>query len=217
MPFIAKSAAPVASAPAARHWTFDRAALGGLTCFVAPPGYLMSEGLFEALQRQGRPVIWVRLGPEDREPGTFLRSLVAAVQRHRPGFGPPDATGDHPGGPPDPREARGGPPEGGPGGWAARFERLAATLAVAAPAPASLVVEHAHQLRGTAALLGLLVAPLLEEDRACVVTSDEPLPAGALPTRGATVTADDLRLGPGAAGELLGREAPRLPAAAARR
>jgi hypothetical protein len=49
------------------------------------------------------------------------------------------------------------------------------------------------------------------------VTSDEPLPAGALPARGAVVTADDLRLGPGAAGELLGREAPRLPAAAARR
>jgi hypothetical protein len=83
----AKSAAPVASALAARHWTFDRAALGGLTLFVAPPGHLLSEGLFEALQRQGRPVIWVRLGPEDRDPATFLRSLVAAVQRHHPGFG----------------------------------------------------------------------------------------------------------------------------------
>jgi DNA-binding SARP family transcriptional activator len=188
MPFIAKSAAPVASAPAARHWTFDRAALGGLTAFVAPPGYVMSEGLFEALQRQGRPVIWVRLGPEDRDPATFLRSLVAAVQRHHPGFA-------HPAG----------------------FEELAAALAVAAPAPASLVVEHAHHLGHTAALLGVLLAPLLDEDRACVVTSDAPLPAGALPARGATVTADDLRLGPGAAGELLGREAPRLPAAAARR
>jgi DNA-binding SARP family transcriptional activator len=195
MPFNAKSAAPVAAAPAARHWTFDRAALGGLTCFVAPPGYLMSEGLFEALQRQGRPVIWVRLGPEDRDPGTFLRSLVAAVQRHHPGFGVEETAG----------------------GWTARFGRLAATLAVAAPAPVSLVVEHAHHLGGTAALLGVLVAPLLEEDRACVVTSDQALPAGALPARGATVTADDLRLGPGAAGELLGREAPRLPAVAARR
>src|SRR5215208_5889697 len=86
MAFIAKSAAPVAPAAAARHWTFDRAALGGLTSFVAPPGYLLSEGLFEALQRQRRPVIWVRLGPEDRDPGTFLRSLVAAVQRHPPGW-----------------------------------------------------------------------------------------------------------------------------------
>jgi DNA-binding SARP family transcriptional activator len=188
MPLIAKSAAPVASAPAARHWTFDRAALGGLTAFVAPPGYLMSEGLFEALQRQGRPVIWVRLGPEDRDPATFLRSLVAAVQRHHPGFA-------HPRG----------------------FEELAAALAAAAPAPASLVVEHAHHLGAAAALLGVLLAPLLDEDRACVVTSDAPLPPGALPARGATVTADDLRLGPGAAGELLGREAPRLPAAAARR
>jgi DNA-binding SARP family transcriptional activator len=188
MPFIAKSAAPVASAPAARHWTFDRAALGGLTAFVAPPGYLLSEGLFEALQRQGRPVIWVRLGPEDHDPATFLRSLVAAVQRHHPGFA-------HPAG----------------------FEELAPALAAAAPAPASLVVEHAHHLGAGAARLGMLLAPLLDEDRACVVTSDAPLPAGSLPARGATVTADDLRLGPGAAGELLGREAPRLPAAAARR
>src|SRR5215207_10289683 len=207
MAFIAKSAAPVAPAAAARHWTFDRAALGGLTSFVAPPGYLLSEGLFEALQRQGRPVIWVRLGPEDRDPGTFLRTLAAATERHHPGFGWPEAAS---------------------GGWVGRFQRLAATLAAAAPAPASLVVEHAHHLGGTTpgpeapdpagpALLGVLLAPLLDEDRACIVTSDAPLPAGALPARGATVTADGLRLGPGAAGELLGREAPRLPAAAARR
>ena len=207
MAFIAKSAAPVAPAPAARHWTFDRAALGGLTSFVAPPGYLLSEGLFEALQRQGRPVIWVRLGPEDHDPGTFLRSLVAAVQRHHLGFGWDLVTGP-----------------AASDGWPARFERLAGAVAEAAPAPASLVVEHAHHLGGgpgapppagpgAPALLGAL----LEEDRACIVTSDEPLPAGALPARGAVVTADDLRLGPGAAGELLGREAPRLPAAAARR
>jgi DNA-binding SARP family transcriptional activator len=62
-------------------------------------------------------------------------------------------------------------------------------------------------------VLGLL----LDEDRACILTSDRPLPAGALPARGATVTADDLRLGPGAAAQLLDREAPRLPPAAARR
>jgi DNA-binding SARP family transcriptional activator len=215
MPFIAKSAAPVASDPAARHWTFDRAALGGLTAFVAPPGYLLTEGLFEALQRQGRPVIWVRLGPEDRNPSTLLRSLVAAVQRHHPGFG---------------RELV-APPGGepvAPAGWPERFERLAAELAGAAPAPTALVVEHAHHLGGTGRppggsgnpapfLLGRLLEPLLDDDRACIVTSDQELPAGALPARGATVSADDLRLGPGAADELFGRGAPRLPAAAARR
>jgi DNA-binding SARP family transcriptional activator len=215
MPFLAKSAAPVAPSPAARHWTFDRAALGGLTSFVAPPGYLLSEGLFEALQRQGRLVIWVRLGPEDHEPGTFLRTLVAAVQRHHPGFGR------------DLLAAVGGGPAG-PAGWTARFQRLAAELAEAAPAPTSLVVEHAHHLGGAPgspggaggqapALLGTLLGPLLDDDRACIVTSDQALPAGSLPARGATVTADDLRLGPGAVGELLGREAPQLPAAAARR
>jgi DNA-binding SARP family transcriptional activator len=208
MAFIAKSAAPVAPYPAARHWTFDRAALGGLTSFIAPPGYLLTEGLFEALQRQGRPVVWVRLGPEDHDPETFLRSLVAAVQRHHPGFGEDLAAP-----PPGPAAER--------SGWTARFRRLAAELAGAAPAPTSLVVEHAHHLAGAGgqapALLGTLLGPLLDDDRACIVTSEQELPAGALPARGATVTADDLRLGPGAAGELLGREAPRLPAAAARR
>jgi DNA-binding SARP family transcriptional activator len=205
MPFIAKSAAPVAPDPAARHWTFDRAALGGLTAFVAPPGYLLSEGLFEALERQGRPVIWVRLGPEDRDPGTLLRSLVAAVARHHPGFGR-----DLPGPPGDPAAGD---------GWPERFGRLAEALAAAAPAPTALVVEHAHHLGGeaTPALLGTLLDPLLEDDRACIITSDEHLPAGVLPARGATVTADDLRLGPGAADELLVRAAPRLPLAAARR
>jgi DNA-binding SARP family transcriptional activator len=215
MPFIAKSAAPVAPSPAARHWTFDRAALGGLTSFVAPPGYLLTEGLFEALQRQGRPVIWVRLGPEDHDPGTFLRTLVAAVQRHHPGFGRDQQV----------------PAGRGPAWravWTVKFQRLAAELAEAAPAPTSLVVEHAHHLGGApgspgggggqaAALFGTLLGPLLDDDRACIVTSDEALPAGSLPARGATVTADDLRLGPGAVGELLGREAPQLPPQAARR
>jgi DNA-binding SARP family transcriptional activator len=215
MAFIAKSAAPVAPDPAARHWTFDRAALGGLTAFVAPPGYLLTEGLFEALQRQGRPVIWVRLGPEDHAPATFLRSLAAALRRHHPGLGLDLVAA--PGGEPDP-----------PAGWPDRFQWLAAELAEAAPAPTALVVEHAHHLghgNGTApggpgaapALLGRLLEPLLDDDRACIVTSDEALPAGALPAHGTTVTADDLRLGPRAAGELLGRAAPRLSAAAARR
>jgi DNA-binding SARP family transcriptional activator len=207
MPFIAKSAAPLAPGPSVRHRTFDRAALGGLSAFVAPPGFLLSEGLHEALQRQGRPVLWVRLGHEDRDPGTLLGTLVAAARRHRPGAGRDLATD-------------------GCGGWAGRFERLAATLAASVPAPASLVLEHAHHLGGAgdpregdgaAGLLGPLLGPLLDQDRACILTSDRPLPAGALPARAAVVTSDDLRLGPAAAGQLLGREAPWLPATVARR
>jgi DNA-binding SARP family transcriptional activator len=198
MPFIAKSSAPVVPVPAARHWTFDRAALGGLTSFVAPPGYLLTEGVFEALRRQGRPVIWVRLGPEDYDPAAFLDSLVAAVQRDHPEIPLSIVTA--------------------PGGWPARFGRLAAELAEATPAATALVVEHAHYLGDTgAALLSTLLGPLLDAEGACVVTSDEELPAGALPARAVRVTADDLSLDPMAAVELLRREAPRLSAGAARR
>ena len=205
MPFIAKFAAPVAPGPWVRHWTFDRAALGGRSIFVAPPGFLLSEGLLEALQRQGRPVVWIRLGPEDHDPGSLLHTLVTAVQRHQPGIGW-DLASDG-------------------GGWAGRFERLAAALAASVPAPAALVLEHAHHLGGagdppgpaSAGLLGALFGPLLNEDRACVLTSDRPLPAGALPTRAAVVGAEDLRLGPEAAAHLLDREGLALPATAARR
>jgi DNA-binding SARP family transcriptional activator len=58
MPFNAKSAAPVAPAPAA-----------------------------------GRPVIWVRLGPEDRDPETLFRSLVAAGPATAVALAPPPAQG----------------------------------------------------------------------------------------------------------------------------
>jgi hypothetical protein len=194
MPFIAKSAAPVVPTPAARHWTFDRAALGGLTSFVAPPGYLLTEGVFEALRRQGRLVVWARLGPEDHNPATFLESLLAAARRHHPELRPAATAG----------------------GWPARFGRLGAALAEAAPAATALAVEHAHHLAGSAALLGPLLEPLLQAGRPCILTGEAASPAGALPAGEARVAADDLRLDPMAAAELLGREAPRLPAAAAR-
>jgi ATP/maltotriose-dependent transcriptional regulator MalT len=87
MPFIWKSAMPCDPHPAAEHHVFDEAATGGYTLFTAPPGYLLTDGLSAALQRQGRRVIWVRLGPEDHDPGVFLLTLIAAARRWQPDFG----------------------------------------------------------------------------------------------------------------------------------
>ena len=39
------------------------------------------EGLAAALVRKNRRPIWLRLGPQDRDPGTFLASLATSAAR----------------------------------------------------------------------------------------------------------------------------------------
>jgi ATP/maltotriose-dependent transcriptional regulator MalT len=80
MPFEAKVLAPSGSSPEASHNAFEDAAKGGVTVLEAPSGHLLSEGLASAFARTNRHPLWVRLGPEDRDPGTFLVSLVSAAQ-----------------------------------------------------------------------------------------------------------------------------------------
>jgi hypothetical protein len=207
MPFIAKSAAPGVPHPAAAHWAFDQAAAGGLTLFTAPPGYLLTEGLFEALKRRGRRVLWVRLGPEDRDPGMFLLSMVAAARRHHPGFG---------GSTLELMRRQPGPVAG----WVPLFARLAAELAEVVRETGALVLEHAHHLSGvhpTITILGTQLLPAIDGDAACVITSHEDLPPMALPVRTTHWSTRDLRVAPVAGAELLARDAPGLSHEASRR
>jgi DNA-binding SARP family transcriptional activator len=207
MPFIAKSAAPGEPHPAAAHWAFDEAATGGLTLFSAPPGYLLTEGLFEALQRRGRRVIWVRLGPEDSDPGTFLLSMVAAARRQQPDFG---------GSTLELMRRQPGPVAG----WLPLFGRLAAELAEVVCESGALVLENAHHLgrvHPIITMLGTQLLPAIDAEAACVITSHEDLPPDALPVRATRRSTSDLRLAPAAAGELLERDAPGLSREASRR
>jgi DNA-binding SARP family transcriptional activator len=200
MPFIAKSAAPGESHTTAAHWTFDRAAAGGHTLFTAPPGYLLAEGLSDALRRQGRQALWTRLGPEDRDPGTLLLSILAAVQHQHPGFGHSTL---------ELMRRRPGPVAG----WPPLFGRLAAELAQALTRPAALVLEHAHHLgraHSTLALLGSTLLPALNDDTACVLMSHEDLPPAALPAKFVRRSTRDLRLRAAVVHELLQRNAPSL-------
>src|SRR6266508_4320588 len=93
MPFAAKSAAPCVAALNLRHPMLDHAAEGGITLFTAPCGYLLTDSLAAALAEHERPTLWLRLGPEDGDPATFLVSLIAAAQRLCPGVG--HATQEH--------------------------------------------------------------------------------------------------------------------------
>jgi DNA-binding SARP family transcriptional activator len=200
MPFIAKSAAPRESNSAAAHWTFDLAAAGGLTLFTAPPGYLLAEGLSDALRRQGRQTHWIRLGPEDRDPGTLLLSILAAVQHQHPGFGLSTL---------ESMRRRPGPVMG----WPPLFGRLGAELAEAMLGPAALVFEHAHHLgraQRTLALLGGTLLPALNLDTACVLMSHEDLPLFALPASIVCRSTRDLRLSAAKVQQLLQRSAPAL-------
>ena len=207
MPFIAKSAAPRGSNSAAAHWTFDRAAAGGLTLFTAPPGYLLAEGLSDALRRQGRQMHWIRLGPEDSDPGTLLLSVLAAVQHQHPGFGLSTL---------ELIRRQPGPVMG----WPPLFGRLAAELAEVMPGPAALVFEHVHFLgraHRTLALLGSTLLPALNLDTACVLMSHEDLPLAALPASIVRRSTRDLRLSAATVQQLLHRTAPTLGREAALR
>jgi DNA-binding SARP family transcriptional activator len=200
MPFIGKSAMPCDPQPAAEHHVFDEAATGGHTLFTAPPGYLLTDGLSAALQRQGRRVIWVRLGPEDRDPGVLLLTLIAAARRWQPDFGV--------------RTVELMRQQPGPvAGWPLLFARLAEELQDLLSPSGALVLQDVHHLRRkrpTFELLGSHLLPALTSRVACVLISSHDLPSAALPGWIVRRSARDLRLADATVSRVLERAAPDL-------
>ena len=84
MTFEAKTLVPLPCDPEAAHATFEDAASGSTTLFEAPAEFALTEGLALAFSDLDRHPLWLRLGPEDSDPATFLLSLVTAARRlHR--------------------------------------------------------------------------------------------------------------------------------------
>ena len=81
MPFEARALVPLGDDPQAAHPAFVDAAEPKLTLFDVAEDSLPTEGLAAALVRRSRRPIWLRLGPQDRDPGTFLVSLANAAAR----------------------------------------------------------------------------------------------------------------------------------------
>ncbi|HZD69815.1 MAG TPA: BTAD domain-containing putative transcriptional regulator [Actinomycetes bacterium] len=197
MPFIAKSAAPCDPDLAADHLVFDEAARGRLTMFTAPPGHLVGEGLLAALQRQGQRVVWVRLGPEDRDPGILLTSLIAAARRWQPNFGGRTV------------ELMRGLP-GPVAGWPLVFVRLAEELCDLLSTPSAVVLQRLDHLQQTNSTLKLLCShllPPLADHVACIITTSHDLPSAALPPGIVRRSARDLRLSDAAVSQVLQRVA----------
>ena len=207
MPFSAKSAMPYGRDPVAGHWAFDEAADGGSTMFAAAPGYLLTEGLAEAVQRRGRRILWVRVGREDGDPGVLLGTLIAAMRHLDPEAGAATL---------ELMRRQPGPLSG----WPCLFRHLGQELALLLAGNGTLVLEDVHHLtreRPTLALVGQHLLPSLADTATCILTSSDELPAGTVTQPATRRSSDHLRLGPVAVREALERVAPGIGSESVRR
>src|SRR6266536_2530776 len=183
MPWTPKSATPQHTVTP-RLPSLERAADGGITLFVAPPGYLPTDELAAALHARGRPTLWLRLGSEDRDPAVLLVSLIAAMQRLHAGVG--TATLEQ-------MRRQPGPVVG----WPPLFAHLAQELIELLNAGGALVIENCHYLVDgcqTLSLLGVHVLSALLPAIICVLTAERSLPLSAFPAHTIYQDAGNLRV-----------------------
>jgi DNA-binding SARP family transcriptional activator len=184
MLFAAKSAAPFAAQSVLHRRGLDKAAEGARTLFTTPPGYLLSDSLVLALTERARPTLWLRLGPEDRDPATLLISLIASAQRLRPGIGSLTL-----------QQMRQRP--GTVAGWPSLFETLAREFAETLPPSSAIVLEQVHHLKQAPSTLGLLGINFLQDlpqHIPCILISQGSLPTSVLPPQTVICGIDDLRV-----------------------
>ena len=140
---------PSADHPRAAYPAFDDAAEPKLTFYDVAEDSLPTESLAAALVCKSRYPIWLRLGPQDRDPGTFLVSLATAAAR----FGAANETLEV-------MRAKPGPVYG----WPPLFAGLGAEMGGRLSNGGALVLENVHHawdrtatftLRDTSALLSL--------------------------------------------------------------
>jgi DNA-binding SARP family transcriptional activator len=199
MTFEPKTLVPSGSDPAALHSAFEDAAAGGVVVLDAPAGHVLTEGLASAFTRIGRNPLWLHLGPEDRDPGTFLVSLVTAAQRISSGVG--QATLKL-------MRTRPGPVFG----WPPLFAQLARELRDGMAGRGALVLEDAHHVWTGSPTLSLVSADLLPELKGtapCVILTQRVLSlTGTWP--GTRRSASELRLPSQAVERMLDEYAPAL-------
>jgi DNA-binding SARP family transcriptional activator len=181
MPFEARALVPWGDHPQAAHPTFDDAAEPELTFFDVAEDSLPTEGLAAALVRKGRRPIWLRLGPQDRDPGTFLVSLATSAAR----FGAANVTLEL-------MRAKPGPVYG----WPFLYARLGAEMGGRLSNGGALVLEnvqHAWDRSATFPLLSTELLPALPRTIPCVLIACGSPPHG-VPGAWVRRSRDDLSL-----------------------
>jgi DNA-binding SARP family transcriptional activator len=159
MPLEARARVPSADHPQAAYPAFDDAAEPQLTIYDVAEDSLPTEGLAAALRREGRRPIWLRLGPQDRDPGTFLASLATAATR----FGAANVTLEL-------MRAKPGPVYG----WPPLFAGLGAEMGGRLSKGGALVLEnvqHAWDRTATFTLLSTDLLPPLARAVPCVLVA----------------------------------------------
>ena len=203
MTFQAKTLVPLQGHPDTASSAFADAADGGITLLEAPAGYMLTEGLAAAFASCGRRPVWLRLGLEDRDPATFLLSLVAAARRFNDNAGQAtlELMKDQP---------------GPVFGWPPLFTQLARDLRFCLGGRGALVLENIHYAAAdspTLAHLGRYLLPGLAEAVPCVLMSHQSRPG--TPLEGGTRrSARELRLPAASVRKLLDTWAPDLSAIA---
>jgi ATP/maltotriose-dependent transcriptional regulator MalT len=181
---VAKSAAPQAAFGTLHRPVLDFAAQGVTTLFTAPPGYLLTDSLAYVLAEHSHPILWLRLGLEDRDPATFLLSLIISARRLNPNVGAVTL-----------EEMRLNP--GPVVGWPRLYERLAYELGDSLPPSTAIVLEHIHNLESAQPVLGLIgnhLLPRLPPSFPRILISHHSLAPGFLPNRISTPGTGELRM-----------------------
>jgi len=180
MPFESRARVPLGDYPEAACPAFADAAKPELTFFDVAEDSLPTEGLAAALVRTSRRPIWLRLGPQDRDPGTFLVSLANAAAR----LGGASVTLEL-------MRAKPGPVYG----WAPLFASLGAEIGRLSEGGALVLenVQHAWDRSATFTLLDSELLPALAHAVPCVLVARGSPPHG-VPGAWLRRSRDDLRL-----------------------
>ena len=185
-PLEARALVPSADHPQVAYPAFDDAAEPQLTIYDVAEDSLPTEDLAAAFLRKGRRPIWLRLGPQDRDPGTFLVSLATAAAR----FGAASVTLEL-------MRAKPGPVYG----WPSLFAGLGAEMGGRLSMGGALVLEnvqHAWDRTATFTLLSTDLLPPLARAVPCVLVASGNPPDG-VPSAWVRRSRGDLSLPPTAA------------------
>ena len=181
MPFEVRALVPLGDNPQAAYPAFADAAEPESTFFDVAEDSLPTEGLTAALVRKSRRPVWLRLGPQDRDPGTFLVSLANAAARR----GAASVTLEL-------MRAEPGPVYG----WPSLFASLGAEMSRRLSEGGALVLEnvqHAWDRTATFTLLSTELLPALAHAVPCVLVACGSPPDG-VPGAWLRRSRDDLSL-----------------------
>ena len=191
----AKFVAPLPLYSVTRQAGLDRVFDDALSLFTVPAGYLLTEQLAAIIEQNQRLPLWLRLDAEDRDPATFLLSLIAAAQRLSPEIGKVTL-----------QDMRRQP--GPVAGWSALFVQLGRELRELLSARCAIVIENVHHLVATHSTLELFcryLLPALAPGTCVILTSQNALPNAVLPKNVAQYRDVALRVDLGAAQALAER------------